>query len=134
MNVRYTTLISLLLWKCNRSSAATWTLVQLRFTCTKSPYLSSTRSLQVSGTHLHEDDQFPRLDLTKIGYLRNTYSTPPKVKKKRKCMNKFRSLRGKHNKRMKKQNSYSTTWMHYQDKLWKMWQHFLGRKRLGKKF
>lgn len=71
VNVRYTTLIPLLLWKFNRSSAATWTLVQLRFTCTKSPSLSSARSFQVSGTHLHEDhSQFPRLDLTEIGYLR----------------------------------------------------------------
>lgn len=71
VKARYTTLIPLLLWKCNRSSAATWTPVQLRFTCTKSPSLSSTRWFQVSGTHLHEDhSQFPRLDLTEIGYLR----------------------------------------------------------------
>lgn len=107
----------LLRWKFNRSSSATLALIQLRFTYTKSPYPSSTHSFNVSRTNSHEDHSwFPGPDLAKFGYLRYTYSTPLKVKRKTICTNRIRSLRGKHNKEWRrKKKIYSTVWMHYQD-------------------
>lgn len=73
VNVIYATLVCWLLWKCNKSSSAIWTLIQLKFTYTKSPYLSSMHSFKVSGTNLCEDHSwFPGLDFARCGYLRNT--------------------------------------------------------------
>lgn len=114
----------LLHWKFNRSSSATLALIRLRFTYTKSPYLSSTPSFKVSWTNSHEDHSwFPGPDLAKFGYLRYTYSTPLKVNRKTICTNRIRGPRGKHNKEWRKK--IPTVLFGCTTKTqWKTWQHF----------